>query len=401
MASLNDESDLIAPTDDLVEVPELDHDSPPLTIVTPLTPATSGTAIDQPARPLFPNDATLGEIPNIKAEFKLMSDQSQHLVDLKEVEGMLLNDKAVSQESAQLVDDYFGALFSTRLPKSSFTLLPSLTNYAYTLRHAQEAYGEQVAQFVDSYKLNTQQLQALLDNFLEHYEDNWDRIHQGRATLDTQYGEWIKQIQTCPHCVVPIHAETGESVDTTHPLFVNLLDYPIHQFNTNSLHLLASQQKGAFNDLEFYQTIHLLQHALRSMPLVSCILNRKQLDTIGLDILPDATTAQLLRDESKEITLRHIVEFYDEKPLTNVQRVLQERLSELHVVWFQNEIAELPDPQRDTVLVPQQYQQQETQYTTGLETLEAVADLMHRLMELNNCMVDVMHTLVYFIPKDD
>ncbi|MGI9211348.1 MAG: hypothetical protein ACR2HF_02650, partial [Methylococcaceae bacterium] len=91
MASLNDESDLIAPTDDLVEVPELDHDSPPLTIVTPLTPSTSGTAIDQPARPLFPNDATLGEIPNIKAEFKLMSDQSQHLVDLKEVEGMLLN----------------------------------------------------------------------------------------------------------------------------------------------------------------------------------------------------------------------------------------------------------------------------------------------------------------------
>lgn len=401
MASLNDESDLIAPTDDLVEVPDHDHDSPPLTIVTPLTPVKSGTDIDQSAPQLFPNDTALGEIPNLKAQFKLMSDQSQHLVDLKEVEGMLLNDKAVSQESAQLVDDYFGQLFSTRLPKSSFTVLPSLTNYAYTLRHAQEAYNDQAAQFMDNYKMSIQQLQALLANFIEHYEDNWDQINHGRTLLDAHYGGLIKQIQTCPHCVVPIHAESGESVDTTHPQFVNLLDYPIHQFNTNSLRLLASDRKGAFGDLEFYQTIHLLQHILRSMPLVNCILSRKQLDSIGVGVIPDATAAQLLRDESKEITLRHVVEFYDERPLTNLQQALRERLTELHVVWFQNENAELPDPERGKVLMPQQYQQQETQYSTGLDALEAIADLMHRLMELNNCMMDVLHTLVYFIPKDD
>jgi hypothetical protein len=210
---LNDdvETGLTLPTEELIELPHVQSDTPPLTIQTAV-PASS--IIPESTPDIMPATAP-GQIPDLKAKFDLISDKAHHLVDLKEVESMLLDQKTISQESAQVVDDYFGGLFSPRLPKASFTVTPSLTNYGCVVRYAKEVLEREVPEFVDQYKLSLTELHGLYDEFFQQYEDHWRQIESGRHEVIEHYGDLIQQIQHCRDCVVPIHAESGETVDSS------------------------------------------------------------------------------------------------------------------------------------------------------------------------------------------
>lgn len=395
------EDGLTLPPDDLVELPHVNDTTPPLTIETATTPIPALTAKFDPASQpsLFPSDSVPGEIPALKAQFKLIGDHSQHLVDLDAVESTLLRENAVSQESAQLVDDYFGGLFSPRLPKASFTRIPSQTNYAYTVRYAKEVIAEEQPKFVDNYRIGVQEAHNTIQTLLDQYDDIWHRIETGRDDVQHQYQSLIEHILGCPDCIVPIHAESGESVPTTHPQFVNLIDYPIVLFNTNSLRLLIDRKGSPFNDMAFFQAMHAVQHILRSMPLVYQLVARDQ-TTPTSDVLPDVPTTIGLKEQVKEISLRHVLAFYRSGvTLESVREGVHNLLGEIAVIWEQNLNTVSPTAAAtDYQTLQNQFQSQQAQYLTGLDRLDAAADLMHRLMELNQAMSSVLHTLVYFAP---
>jgi len=401
-AHLNDdvETGLTLPSEELVELPDLQPNVPPLTIQTPTVPK-APPADPTPPPALFNTDETSpGQIPELKAQFQLLSDQSSHIVDLTEVESMLIGQKGVSQESAQIVHDYYGDLFTPRVPKASFTQIPSQTNYAYVLRYAREHLKEEEPKFIDQYKGSLTDATELLQQFLEHYETNCDHIDDERDDIHRHYGKQLEALQVCPDCVVPIHAESGETVTTQHPQFVNLLDHPICRFSPNSLRLLASKGSSPFNDTAFYQAIHCIQHALRSEVLVYWILQKDTLHEEGTSILPTEAEAVPLREQGKELTLRQLLRFYHPEHTLKVPlERLHTALSETLVVWQQNQSALQSPESLPFKTVQAQYDQTQTHYVTGLDRLEWAAEVLHCMMELNQAMQQILHTLVYFLPS--
>jgi hypothetical protein len=398
---LNDdvETGLTLPTEELVELPHVQSDTPPLTLQTAVP---ASTIIPESTPDIMPPTPP-GQIPDLKAKFDLISDKAHHLVDLKEVESMLLDQKTISQESAQVVDDYFGGLFTPRLPKASFTVTPSLTNYSYVVRYAKEALESEVGKFVDQYKLSITELQALYTEFLEQYEDHWRQIESGRHEVHAHYEELIEQIQQCHDCVVPIHAESGETVDTQHPLFVNLLDYPIAQFNVNALRLLSSNKQGPFNDIAFYQGIHSIQHMLRSETLIHWIKMLTMSPTIMSRPLPDEVDVIQLRDQGKELCLREILRFYnDDTELSALRDAVYGTLTDCLAVINQN-VQAITDaaPEASYTTTQQQITANGTSSNNAIECLELASDGVHRLLELNQAILHVLHALVYFVPKVD
>jgi hypothetical protein len=398
-AHLNDdvETDLTLPPDQLVELPAVQSDTPTVTLQTPV-PATGTRPLNTPS--LMPPTLP-GQIPQLKAQFDLISDKAHHLVDLKEVESMLLDQKSVSQESAQVVDDYFGGLFNPRLPKSSFTQLPSLTNYNYVVRYAREFLDRKMPELVDQYKLSLTELHQLYNEFLEQYDHHWGEIEAGRHDVMAHYSDLIEQIQFCPDCVVPIHAESGESVTTDHPQFINLLDYPLVQFNVNALKLLASKRTGPFNDVAFYQGMHSIQHLLRSETLIHWITLLVKSVSETPSILPDNVDIIQLRDRGKELTLRTVLRFYESsQSLDALKQPVYDLLAERLVVIEQNAVG-LSGTDTTSQYIQTQQQLNTSNNVSALQCLELASDGMHRLMELNQAIVHVLHALVYFVPKAD
>lgn len=80
-----------------------------------------------------------GELPDFKAEFEILNEKSNKIVSFAEVEHQLITGKAVSQESALMVEQILGGFISTEsINIKSFTKNPSNVNYKKTLSFVKE-----------------------------------------------------------------------------------------------------------------------------------------------------------------------------------------------------------------------------------------------------------------------
>jgi hypothetical protein len=119
--------------------------------------------------------------------------------------------------------------------------------------------------------------------------------------------------------------------------------------------------------------------------------------------LPDSVDIIQLRDQGKELCLRDILRFYSKDVNLDAHRdAVYCVLTERYAVINQNvqALAEAA-PEATYTTTHQQITSAVTNSNDAVECLELASDGIHRLLELNQAILHVLHALVYFVPKAD
>jgi hypothetical protein len=118
-----------------------------------------------------------GELPKVDIDFKIIDDQKTKIVGFQEVESVLLNNKAVSQEMAQFIESKIPGFLSGDKDILRFTKQPSLIGYPKALNYVKnqiavesESLYQNLGSMVKEYYLNES---AKVDDFIANQLDSF------------------------------------------------------------------------------------------------------------------------------------------------------------------------------------------------------------------------------------
>jgi hypothetical protein len=160
---------------------------------------------------IHPNDQTVsdgplgaqvpGQLPKVDIDFKIVDDQKTKIVGFQEVESLLLNNKTVSQETAQFIEAKIPGFLTDDKALLRYTKHPSLIGYPKALQYVRK----QIAVESDSLYQN------LGSMIKEYYLDESTKVEE---FISTQLDSFIADIETFQSDMVEIYNKVKSSVNT-------------------------------------------------------------------------------------------------------------------------------------------------------------------------------------------
>jgi len=102
-----------------------------------------------------------GELPKVDIDFKIIDDQKTKIVGFQEVESVLLNNKTISQETAQFIESKIPGFLSGDKDILRFTKQPSVIGYSKALNYVKnqisvesESLYQNLGSMIKEYYLN-------------------------------------------------------------------------------------------------------------------------------------------------------------------------------------------------------------------------------------------------------
>jgi hypothetical protein len=259
MAGLNDDvmDDLdpdFDPTkelgDNLVVPPQDTNTNETISIVTPTEVPVNTEVSDQD---LFDNPVP-GELPDLKATITLIKNDSNKILDLKDIEAVILSQECISLESANMVEDYFGNFYSRELAKNSFTHYPTQTNYRYAVKFMHDRISIEEAKIDSNIKSCLKQAKTTILAKCKLLRDK-DLVEAQSyiRSFNVNYEQKLIDIINSKDLVIPVGSQ-----------FINLLNEPINKLALAN----ADWTRAKINPNGFIDAIAALQIHLANPVLI-------------------------------------------------------------------------------------------------------------------------------------
>lgn len=220
---MNNDPDFLNPYND--DIPEadlsiFDKEKPMETVVIQPTENNQVAEVDI---------SELEKLPGANIKFKLVDDQSNKIVSLKEVEEQLLGDGTIDKTRAVVINESFGDLFSDYYSQNSYTKIPTKVNYNETRSYISSKISVEEQILIDLYNTYLQEpfetINVILAKIKEKYLPGLIRITE---SLISELKTNINKIINNNNTVIPVINK--EFINLAQ---IDLLTLDVNNFHTN------------------------------------------------------------------------------------------------------------------------------------------------------------------------